>query len=100
MNTKQTAEGHIFHCEGEMERCMVRRILTSASSNSPLAKQMLSRLEDGGGAFCVFQSELSEFRSVLDGMGGGGFLGDSGGGVISEMERDLKDSVGINAITD
>lgn len=64
MNAKQTPEGHIFTCEGRGEVDLVRRLLEKCGG-TPLGDALLARHANGGGAFCVFHSEIAGFAELM-----------------------------------
>lgn len=68
---------------------MAHRLLSDGAEN-PLSSVLAGRLGEGGGAFCVFHSEVAGFVSLMEevertGCGGGDTLAESLRGLAGEM---------------
>lgn len=71
MTIKKTAEGLIFHSDGEMERSLLAGVLKKAEGFGGLSELIHSRGKDGDGStFYILNDEVEEFARVLSSLDG------------------------------
>lgn len=69
MTIKKTAEGLIFHSDGEMERGLLLAVLKKSEEIGELSEEIQCRGTDGGGStFYVLNDEVEDFTRVLSGL--------------------------------
>jgi len=72
MNVKKTAEGIIFHVDGDMEKSLLKCVMDSVSQKGEVFVEVQARLNSSnGGTFYVLKGEVPEFSSHLEDFMGG-----------------------------
>lgn len=66
MNVKKTAEGIIFHMDGDMEKSLLKCVMDAVSLEGTICAEIQARLDSSNGeTFYVLRGEVPEFVTRL-----------------------------------